>query len=164
MDRDVVETAFRFVESINRQEVEKLTDMMTDSHRFVDLSGEEHVGRAVMRKGWLDYFRMCPDYLIHVCEFHHRGDRVYLIGRTTGSHLDLPWREEFQDTVIWIADVEGERLSLWKVVADTPETRQAYGIPGQSHPEAPRSPGQQIQCRALWPNPMISCDPCSRYN
>lgn len=52
------------------------------------------------------------------------------IGRTTGSHLDLPWREEFQDTIIWIADVEGERVSLWKIVADTPETRQAYGSQG----------------------------------
>jgi len=129
MTRDVVETAFRFVESINHQDIEKLAKMMTDDHRFVDLSGDERVGRAVIRKGWLDYFGLCPDHIIHVCDFHQRGDRVFLIGRTTGSHLDLPWREEFQDTIIWIADVEGERLSLWKIVANTAETQQAYGIP-----------------------------------
>jgi hypothetical protein len=129
MSRGVVETAFRFVESINRQEVEKLTDMMTEDHRFVDLSGEEHVGRALMRKGWLDCFGLCSDYVIHVCQFHQQRNRVCLVGRTTGSHLNLPWREEFQDTAIWIADVEAERVSLWRIVADTEETRKAYGVP-----------------------------------
>jgi hypothetical protein len=129
MAQDVVETAFRFVESINRQDVARLTEIMTNDHRFVDLSGKEHVGRAVMQRGWTDYFRLCPHHLIHVCKFHKRGNRVFLIGRTTGSHLDLPLPEEFQDAVIWIADVEGERLSLWKIVADTAETRQAHDIP-----------------------------------
>jgi len=129
MGRDVVETAFRFVESINRQDVEKLTEMMTEDHRFVDLAGDEYVGREAMKRGWTDYFRLCPDYLIHVCELHQQGNRVYLIGRTTGSHLGIPWREEFQDSAIWIADVEGGRVSLWRIVADTEETRQAYGIP-----------------------------------
>jgi len=129
MAQDVVETAFRFVESINRQKVDKLTEMMTGDHRFFDLSGEEHGGRAVVQRGWSDYFGACPDYLIHVCELHQRGNRVYLIGRTTGSHLGIPWRKEFQDTIIWIADAEGERISLWKIVADTTEARRAHGIP-----------------------------------
>jgi hypothetical protein len=51
------------------------------------------------------------------------------MGQTTGSHLNLPWREEFQDKVIWIADIEGPQVSLWKIVADTDGIRQKYGLP-----------------------------------
>ena len=129
MAQDVVETTFRYVEHINRQDVERLTQGMTEDHRFVDSSGDEVVGRDPMTDGWIDYFRMCPDYIIHVSEFHQQGNRVFLMGQTTGSHLDLPWREEFQDKVIWIADVKGDRISLWKILGDTEENRRAYAIP-----------------------------------
>lgn len=132
MSQDVVETAFRYVEYINRQDVDRLVEMMTEGHRFVDPSGDEYVGRDVMRTGWIDYFQMCPDYIIHVSDFHQQGNRVFLMGQTTGSHLNLPWREEFKDKVIWIADIEREQLSLWKIVTDTEETRQPHGIPVQS--------------------------------
>ena len=62
-------------------------------------------------------------------QVHQQGNRVFLMGQTTGSHLDLPWREEFQDKVIWIADVKGDRISLWKILGDTEENRRAYAIP-----------------------------------
>jgi hypothetical protein len=64
---------------------------------------------------------VCPDYIIHLSEFHQRENRIYLIGQTVGSHLNLPWREEFEDNMIWIADVEGEQLALWKIISDTEE-------------------------------------------
>ena len=129
MSQDVVETAFRFVECINRQEVERLAEMMTEEHRFEDPSCDTYVGRGSMEEGWTDYFQMCPDYTIHVSDFHQQGNRVFLMGQTTGSHLDLPWREEFRDKVIGIADIQGQQLSLWKIIADTRDARRAYGIP-----------------------------------
>lgn len=129
MPQDVVETASRFVEYINRQKMEKLAEMMTEEHRFVDPSGDAYVGRGLMEEGWADYFQMCPDYIIHVSDFHQQGNRVFLMGQTTGSHLDLPWREEFRDKVIWTANIERQQLAQWKIVADTPDVRRAYGIP-----------------------------------
>lgn len=129
MARDVVETPFRYVAHVNRQDVDKLAEMMTEDHRFVDPSGDEAVDQDTMRQGWVDYFHLCPDYMIHVSAFHQRGNRVFLMGQTTGSHLDLPWREEFQDKMIWIADVAGDQISLWKILADTEENRRAHAIP-----------------------------------
>jgi len=51
MSQEVVETVFRFVEDINRQQVEKLEELMTEERRFVDPSGVEDAGRTVTRQG-----------------------------------------------------------------------------------------------------------------
>jgi hypothetical protein len=128
----MIDVALRFVERINRRDLDGLTELMTPAHRFVDLAGDVDVGRERMQQGWAEYFRLCPDYMIHISRISVQGNVVALAGRTTGSHLGLPRAEEFHDEpVIWLARIDGDRISEWCLIHDTPETRSVWGLGGR---------------------------------
>lgn len=123
------DVAFRFVEAVNRLDLDALTDLMTHDHAFVDLSGERHEGKETMRDGWKEYMTSFPEYMIHVSEVYEVGDTVFLVGRTTGSHLRLPRGVEFRDSIIWAAKIRGGRVAEWRLYDDTPETRCNLDVP-----------------------------------
>ena len=56
------ETILNFVDAINAQDVDRLGELMTDDHTFVDPYGSEVTGRAPMLAGWRGYFEWFPDY------------------------------------------------------------------------------------------------------
>jgi ketosteroid isomerase-like protein len=59
-----------FVRAINRQDVERMAELMSPAHRFIDSLGKVIEGREKMREGWAAYFRMVPDYSIAIEEFY----------------------------------------------------------------------------------------------
>jgi len=122
-----IDVALRFVEHINRQDLQSLVESMTEEHTFIDLAGDVHRGRETMQEGWAQYFSMCPEYMIHVSEVYISGRDVILVGRTTGSHLQQPRHIEIQDTIIWIARVENDQVAEWKLYYDSQENREALG-------------------------------------
>jgi 3-methyladenine DNA glycosylase AlkD/ketosteroid isomerase-like protein len=122
------QVTLRFVDCINTRDLEGLTALMSEEHTFVDLAGDEQHGRAVMQAGWQNYFSSFPDYRIYVARIFVAGDTVTLIGRTTGSHLGLPDEVEFQDPLIWVARVKGERVAEWRLYPDRPEMRKELGV------------------------------------
>lgn len=123
-----IDVAFRFVEHINRRELESLVELMTPDHRFIDLAGDVEEGRDVMGAGWADYFAHYPDYMIHISHFFVRDDVVIFVGRTTGSHLRLPRDVEFQEPVIWIAPIENGLVAEWRLYPYTDQVCQKLGI------------------------------------
>jgi hypothetical protein len=124
---DPIDVAFEFVEAINRRDLERLVALMTHDHRFVDLSGEAHLGRETMRKAWASYFDSFPKYMIHVAELFRNDDRVIMVGRTTGSHLNLPRLVEFNETMIWLAETAGGLVTGWLLYEDSPQNRAQLG-------------------------------------
>lgn len=62
-----------FIRAINRQDVDRLVELMSPAHRFIDSLGTVVVGREKMRAGWTAYFRMVPDYAIAIEEFYPGG-------------------------------------------------------------------------------------------
>ena len=124
-----IDVAFRFVECINRGDVEGLVSLMTPDHTFFDLEGEAYRGRETMRRGWTNYFEAYPHYMIHIHEFYDAQDRVIFVGSTTGSHLELPRRIEFKDNLIWIARLLADHVAEWRIYDETPELRNQLGIP-----------------------------------
>ncbi len=124
---ELVDTALRFVEHINRGEVIALSRLMTEDYEFVDLAGEIMTGRSKMTQGWADYFKLCPQYMIHISDLYLAEDRVIMIGRTTGSHLGQSRFKEFRDTLIWVARVIGGRIAAWHLYYDTERVRKELG-------------------------------------
>ncbi len=61
--------------------------------------------------------------VIHPRHLAVAGDRVAIVGATTGSHLDLPDEEELQISVLWIVEVSDGLVVRWAVRDDTPATR-----------------------------------------
>jgi ketosteroid isomerase-like protein len=57
-----IETVLDFLERINTRDADKLAELMTEDHLFIDSLGSRVHGREKMRAAWRGYFSLCPDY------------------------------------------------------------------------------------------------------
>jgi ketosteroid isomerase-like protein len=117
-----------FVDTINHGDAERLLSLMTDGHvmRILDeppVSGTDTLGSA-----WRGYFEAFPRYRVYIDSIAVEGDRVAVLGHTTGSHLGLPDEDESQLPVIWTADVLDNRLESWNILEDSAELRRTLGL------------------------------------
>jgi ketosteroid isomerase-like protein len=119
---------FSFIDRVNRGDVDGLAELMTDDHALEVLDEAPLVGKASNIEAWRGYMSAFPDYVISPHQLAERDGLVAVVGHTTGSHLGLPDEEERTLTVIWIAQVDRGRLSLWRIEEDTPERREELGL------------------------------------
>lgn len=125
--------AFRFVECINRLDIDGLAELMTKDHLFSDLAGDIELGKIKMLNAWRDYMSRFPEYMIHISEVFEVDDEIILVGRTTGSHLQIPRREEFTGgTIIWVAKIRGDKVTEWQLYYDTPENKAELNMTEKS--------------------------------
>ena len=118
---DIEKIANKFIEAINRHDIEAIGELMSEDHTFVDSGGDVYKGNEQMRQGWADYFRMFPDYEIEAPEFVVSGDTVILLGRACGTYsTDGKLRPEnhWEIPAAWKAVVVDEKIKLWQVFAD----------------------------------------------
>jgi ketosteroid isomerase-like protein len=111
-----------FVNAINEHGVEKIVALISDDHVFIDSHGIEFNGKDKLKNGWLGYFKLFPDYKIEVNELFEGGSAIALFGYASGSYSgnkkddpDCYWRLP----AAWKAVVEGGKIKLWQVYADT---------------------------------------------
>lgn len=116
-----------FVDAVNAHNMGAMPALMTDDHRFVDALGAEVRGREEMRKAWVAYLLMVPDYTITVQDMVEHGDLVAVFGTASGtlavggaSGEHLRW----QIPAAWRAVVSGGRISEWRIYADNEPVRQ----------------------------------------
>ena len=118
---NIEEIANKFIEAINRHDVEAISELMSEDHTFVDPGGDVYKGNEQMRRSWADYFRMFPDYKIDAPEFVVSGDTVILLGTASGTYTtDGTLRQEnhWQIPAAWKAVISDEKVKLWQVFAD----------------------------------------------
>jgi len=106
-----------FIDCINRGDIDGLAALMHARHTLVVLDEEPLVGRQANVEAWKGYFSAYPDYVIYPSRIVASGQRVAVLGTTTGSHLGLPDDEEMKLTVIWTAKVSDGLLLEWRVRA-----------------------------------------------
>jgi ketosteroid isomerase-like protein len=118
---DVVEA---FIEAINRHDVGKISNLMADDHTFVDARGQSKSGRESMLAGWENYFRMFPDYKIHVENMVQAKGLVAVFGSASGTYSGrrgpLP-ENKIEMPAAWKAVVENGKVRVWQVYADWTE-------------------------------------------
>ncbi len=123
-----VDIALKFVEHINSRNLDGLTSLMTGNHTFII---GEHIekGREVLKNSWNRYFSDYPEYRIYISEIFLVKDTVILMGRTTGSHLNLPPETEFKRTLIWSSKIKNHLVYKWCIYEeDTREVRKKLGV------------------------------------
>jgi hypothetical protein len=118
-----------FIDCINRGDLAGLTNLMEEHHTLMVHAEEPLVGRNANTEAWSGYFAAFPNYLIYPRHIAADGERVAVLGSTTGSHLSLPDDEERGLMVIWTAIVQGGRLTEWRITDDTVEARTELGLP-----------------------------------
>jgi ketosteroid isomerase-like protein len=126
--RPPIAVAISFIDCINRLDLAGLGALMAESYTFTVFDEPPEYGRARGIEGWRGYMSAFPRYVIHPREFAVDGGRVAILGTTTGSHLELPDEEEMQLTLIWLADIDDDKVAAWTLVEDTDANRRAFNL------------------------------------
>ena len=131
-----------FIDAINEHNVDKICNLMSDDHKFIDAQGNEVTGKEKMRTGWTGYFEWFPDYkieitdifekredsrLVHLPKGHIikmgdvRYDFIVAFGFASGTFGSEPPNDKnhFLLPASWKAIIEGGKIKLWQVYCDT---------------------------------------------
>ncbi len=107
---DLIHAAMKFNEKINQGDAEGLAALMTDDHAFIDSEGTSTRGKAVMEKGWREFFRQYPDYRNEFQSVTVQDGMVVMVGRSVCSCKPL------NGPNVWTARVEEGKVSEWRVI------------------------------------------------
>jgi ketosteroid isomerase-like protein len=116
-----VETVLAFLDRINQRDVDKLVELMTEDHVFIDSLGHSVQGREKMRAGWRGYYAMCPDYWVSHEETFQNGNKVAVFGvagGTISARGKLLPENQWRTPAAWFAVVEKGLVKEWRVYAD----------------------------------------------
>ena len=120
------DVALAFVERINAHDVAGLCSLMTDEHRFIDSLGMELGGRENMRRAWIEYFHMVPDFTIEITRAMSDGQVVALFGRSWGTFAPdgtLLEKNRWSMPSAWRAVVANQNIAEWQIYADNEPIR-----------------------------------------
>ena len=116
-----IEIVLAFMDRINQRDPDRLSELMTEDHVFIDSLGQTMRGRATMRKGWRDYYAFCPDYWVSHEDIFQNGNIVAAFGNAGGTismNRQLPPGNKWQTPAAWRAVVENGLVKEWRVYAD----------------------------------------------
>ena len=107
-----------FNECINNQDIDRLSDLMSEDHVFIDRDGKSHGPKSFMVDGWKGFFKMFPEYKNTFEKLIAVENHVYVLGFAY-------WSEESPyDPVIWTANIEDGLIQEWQIYVDTPDNRK----------------------------------------
>jgi uncharacterized protein (TIGR02246 family) len=124
MSANEVNVVKAFIAAINRRNPAEIAALMTEDHIFVDSGGSIQSGRENMTAGWKEYFRMFPDYQIHVERMLADKDLVAVFGSASGTYngkRGLVPENRIEMPAAWKALVENGKVKRWQVYADWTE-------------------------------------------
>ena len=130
-ESDIARAALKFVNEINRHDVESVVAMLADDHLFVDGLGQEVRGREKLRESWRAYFAAFPDYHIAVKEWFQNGRVVALFGTASGTFAvgqSLPAENRWSVPAAWRAIVRDHSIVHWQVYADNEPVWKRMGV------------------------------------
>ena len=111
-----------FNECINNQDVEGLSNLMTEDHRFIDRQNEVTAPKKKMLKGWEEFFKNFPEYQNYFPRLESRDDLVIIPGYAI-------WEKGGEkDHAIWVAKIKDNRVAEWRIYADVKGNRKKFGL------------------------------------
>ena len=119
----------KFVDAINSNDANKMAELMTENHTFIDADGSEHSRRENMRKGWKEHFKLIPDLNIKILEHFEKGNTVMLYGIAKGTIMDkgeLKVENHWQVPAAWRVVVENGKVAIWQLFASQEEMIKIY--------------------------------------
>jgi hypothetical protein len=112
----------QFIEAINAHSVNRLLELMTTDHRFIDAVGNEVTGLATLETAWQGYFTWMPDYTITAEHWFEQGEQVACFGRAQGTYAvrgQLLPENHWNLPAAWKAAVHEHKIAVWQVYCDT---------------------------------------------
>jgi ketosteroid isomerase-like protein len=133
-----IETVLDFLDRINKRNADKLAELMTEDHEFIDSLGNTARGREKMREAWRGYYSFCPDYWATHEEMLANGNVVAVFGAAGGTiatNGKLPPENKWRTSAAWLAVVENNLVKKWQVYADN---KPVYEIMARSKSQPER--------------------------
>jgi ketosteroid isomerase-like protein len=130
------EVALDFLERINQHNADRLAELMTEDHVFIDSLGNTVNGREKMRHGWRGYYALCPDYWVSHEEIFSESNRVGIFGAAGGTisvNGKVLAENKWRTPTAWLAVVDAGLVKQWRVYADN---KPVYDIVAKSKPAA----------------------------
>lgn len=118
-------TALQFNECINAQDIEGLSNLMTEDHTCIIRRGgkvEVEKPRERMIEVWKKFFSMFPDYKNTFTRVESKDDLVIITGYAFWSE------KEPHDPAIWTAKIVEDLVAEWCIYDDTEENRKKLSI------------------------------------
>jgi ketosteroid isomerase-like protein len=116
-----VDVVLEFMKRINQRDPDRLADLMSEDHTFVDSLGGAVCGKERMRQGWKQYFAMCPDYwVVHetIIALEHQIAIFGTAGGTIAGQHDAGLDNHWRTPAAWLAVLHNDLIKEWRVYAD----------------------------------------------
>jgi ketosteroid isomerase-like protein len=110
-----------FVEAINNGNVDKIYDLMTENHLFIDSQDNRVKGKENMKQAWVGYFALFPDYKIEINEILEKDSLICILGYASATYKNLKNENNsnyWRIPATWTAIVENNQIKVWQVYAD----------------------------------------------
>jgi len=111
-----------FIESINNANVDNIYNLMTNDHVFVDSQGNKMIGNENMKKAWIGYFGLFPDYKIEITDILQNDSIIVMLGYASGTYKtnnkNVDNNNHWKVPASWKAIVVDKKVKLWQVYAD----------------------------------------------
>lgn len=124
--------ALDYIEKINAGDVDGLVSLMSEHHRFIDPLGQVVRGRQDMRQGWIEYYKMFPNYHIDVQRVVEGTDTVGIFGTASATFSGNPDASEAERSwkipTAWRAVVKDGLVLEWQVYTDNEPVWKILGI------------------------------------
>ena len=115
------DVAMAFVDAINAKDVERLADLMTVDHKFIDGDGSEHGGKDQMQVGWREHLALIPDLTLSIAEHFEETGTVVLLGWSSGTIVQrgkLKPENSWRVPCAWRVLVVSEKVAVWQLYAN----------------------------------------------
>lgn len=116
-----------FIRAINRQDVDRLHELMSPDHRFIDSLGNVTESSGKVQEGWRGYFKMVPDYAIAIEEYYPSDPVVIMLGMAGGTWTSdgkLRTENRWETPIAIRALIEDGLVAEWRVYADNEPIRK----------------------------------------
>jgi ketosteroid isomerase-like protein len=110
-----------FIDAINQANVDKICSLMSNDHLFIDSQDNTMKGKEVIRKAWIGYFDLFPDYKIEMNEILEKDDIICILGYASGTYKNLINSDNsnhWRIPAAWKAIVRNNKIMHWQVYAD----------------------------------------------
>jgi ketosteroid isomerase-like protein len=111
-----------FIESINSANIDRLYNLMSIDHEFIDSRGNSMIGNHNMKEAWAGYFDLFSDYKIEVTDTLQNDSIIVLLGYASGTYKTTNKNEDNKNywkvPASWKAIVVNNKIKLWQVYAD----------------------------------------------
>ncbi len=107
-----------YIDAINEGDVDKLSDLMSNDHLFIDSNNNRVEGKEAMKKSWTECFAQFPDYKIEIQDVLENDRLICILGYASGTYKPLANDKNSNYRKVpaaWSAIVEDDTVKQWQV-------------------------------------------------